>query len=85
MIKREGTPKIPSNTPEPKQLDHVLHTNPTRIGRIDERRRPLTVRRRNPRQNTQNQSGPLHGHTSPIRKARMPLTQVPPAQVHAGT
>ena len=36
MIKREGTPKIPSNTPEPKQLDHVLHTNPTRISLIDE-------------------------------------------------
>jgi len=53
MIRRWGTPRIPSDAPEPLQLDHVLHTNPTRIDRIDERRRPLAVRRRNPRQNTQ--------------------------------
>ena len=36
MIRRRGTRRIPSAAPEPKQLDHVLHTNPTRIGWIDE-------------------------------------------------
>ena len=35
-IRRRGTPTIPSEAPEPKQLDHALHTNPSRICRIDE-------------------------------------------------
>ena len=36
MIRRRGTPRILSAAPEPKQLNHALHTNPSRIGRIDE-------------------------------------------------
>jgi len=36
MIRRSGTPRILSAAPEPKQLNHALHTNPSRIGRIDE-------------------------------------------------
>ena len=35
-IKKRETLRIPSAAPEPKQLDHALHTNPTRIGWIDE-------------------------------------------------
>jgi hypothetical protein len=29
MIRKWGTPKIPSNTPEQYQLDHALNANPT--------------------------------------------------------
>jgi hypothetical protein len=35
-IRRRGVPRILRAAPKPKQLDHVLHTTPTRIGWIDE-------------------------------------------------